>query len=238
MVLTRKNALGVVVVVALVAAVITALLVAWNRPNGSAEAADALPTSATPQVSISDNDKATLAKLRKQAESEPHKIDADLNQRILTGKLDGLIRGPLSDSQRAILTDGIITFDEYRTAETAWHTCMADAGLSVPPLHLNGLARYNQSIISGPDREQLDRADWQCKVKYTGAIDLVWAGVTLPLTQEVAQVQAMARTSCLTAAGFSVAEANTEGNYAAEDADGKCIEAIEKATDTRDLIGG
>jgi hypothetical protein len=214
-----------------------AVLVMWNRPDGRAEAADVRPTTNL-QVSISKDDLTTLADLRQQVQSEPHTIDPTLNKRILNGELDSIIQGPLSASQRAILADGVITFDEYRTAQSAWRTCAVDAGLSVPPLHLNGLALYNDvSISGGTDRQAMDTAVHTCTVEYTGAIRVVWSGVTGELVKQLAQVETSVLQHCLAGANVSPSEAKDVNNLSARKAYGDCIDAITLATDTTAFYG-
>ncbi len=223
-VLPRKKTLGAVFAAGVVVAAAAAALLLWQGlPNGRAAPADAPPLSQVPQVAIPDSDMAALAQLRDAVQDEPHAIDASLNQRILAGKLDGLIGGALSPSQRDILSDGVITFAEYQKAETAWHVCMANAGLSVPPMHLNGVALFNQSIISGPSREGLDSEDARCSHEYTGAIELVWSQVVASLGSKMAQIQRQALSTCVA----------HNPAYTAHD----CMIAVSNATDTTGFFG-
>lgn len=233
-----RKPVGIVLIALVGAAAIVAALLTWGRPNGRAEAADIGPAGVNPQVSISDDDLSALAALRQQVQENPHTIDPDVNHRILTGQLDGILQGPLSDRQRAILADGVITFDEYRTAESQWRTCVVDAGLSVPPLHLNGIAKYNDVVITGgTDRDAMNTALYNCSNEYTSAVSLVWAEVTGDLVTRLAQVETKVLGHCVDNAGFSVDESQDITNLPARRVVGECIQAITQATDTVAFYG-
>lgn len=205
----------------------------------AAVAATATP-AATPTVSpwgpypIPQSTIDSLRAYRDQVLANPPPIDPDLLERMLSDQLDDVARGPVSQSQRDILADGYVTLDEYTAAETAWRDCMVSQGFTVDPFHINGLGAYAPTA-SGPDKSRLDSGSVDCSARYTGTLELAWAGVIAPIEAKVSEVQGSAYLACYYGAGghnLPTSESDADGKETQEQASARCRQEIQAATDT------
>jgi hypothetical protein len=115
----------------------------------------------------------------------------------------------MSSYQSALLSDGNLTFDEYRQAEVAWVVCLAASGVNLPSPRLDGLGRFNKQILrfTNADEGQAARTSMDaCGREYTTAVEFVWAGITAKLSHEVVLASRTATAACFSAAGYGPAD--------------------------------
>lgn len=187
---------------------------------------------AADQSLISSSTISDMLQFRDHFLSKPLTIDPTFLQRALAGGLDGIngIKGgPLGDFQRGIISDGVITLNEYEQAESQYRSCLVAKGYSVAPLSLTGLGRYlpKEGIQLAQGLEQGEADEASCQAQYTGIVEIIWSNITAPLQAKVAQVQGTAMAKCLWAPGAPAAVGEN-----AEQAKNTCMESIMKATDT------
>lgn len=246
---TLTASLGLAILVALATAVLSGLLgrsparpLASQINSSADQQAQALVSSkqdssaalATGPTFVSSATLDSLTAFRDNFLSQPLTIDPALVQRALAGGLDGLNGlkgGPLSDYQRSIISDGVITLDEYKQAESQYRGCLVASGYSVAPLVLTTLGRYlpAEGIQLGADVQKGEADEASCQSQYTGVVDFIWSNVTAPIQEKVAQAQGAAMAQCL-------AQVTDSREYAA--AKGACTEAVIKATNTWVYLGG
>jgi hypothetical protein len=139
-------------------------------------------------------DRDQLLKLRDEVVRGDHRFDYSTES----------IVPQVSEYAKAILSDGNLTFDEYRQAASDWAACVASVGVTVPDLRLDGLGRYHNQTLAfhGETAAQAGMAAVKaCSAKYTDAVDFVWAGVTVQLSKEVVRASRAAIGACFAATG-------------------------------------
>jgi hypothetical protein len=109
-----------------------------------------------------------------------------------------------SEYQQNLVKDGSLTLNEYEQAELAYASCMQAAGYRIHPgsTNLNGLDRIDVRVgpFSSFQAEQKDEAT--CKGKYTTAIDMAWASLTVAIEQHVESEARQSMTNCIKSAGL------------------------------------
>lgn len=183
---------------------------------------------------------ADIIAFRDQVLSKPLTVSPGLVQNMLSGKQDKMFGAPLSDYQRAILSDGVITLSEYTAAETAWRTCMVDAGLPMPPLKLDAMGRYNvQYTTPAALFNTMQMARVQCSREYTNQLDLAWADATQALTEKIGEAQRSIVAQCMKANGYDIADVDPNGPADATNSSySSCVFGAESATGMSGYLGG
>jgi hypothetical protein len=123
----------------------------------------------------------------------------------------GLLTSDLSDFERLILSDHVLTFEEYEEAFLQSERCTADLGFTVtdrrPPTYLDVGSYGARSTFSvDPD---LETALSRCKTDFTTEFSLVWGQIYHPSEAQIAEARS-AMASCLREAGGSLPEEPTE----------------------------
>lgn len=104
-----------------------------------------------------------------------------------------------SEFQRALFTDGVLTFAEYEKAIYANVQCLDDAGLHARA-ELNSRNVY--SVTTDPaELNVLHTALASCESQYTSVVSFFWAVHTAPSVQDY-QLATDAMARCLIDAGF------------------------------------
>lgn len=213
--MVRANALKSALIIILAGAIAASALVAFNLSTGTAET--------PPPESLQQ-----LEQYRDQLISQPLHPDPGLVQNMLSNKLTGILGGDLSDYQRNILSDGTITFAEYRQAESDWRTCMNSYGLNLPPMQLDIFAEYNVSYSTpGNMYETAMAAKVKCDLEYTSAVSMAWSSATAPLQLKIGQTERAAAGECLSAEGYSPKDVDPSGpNTPVNQAYAMCTQSV------------
>lgn len=227
--LSRKRiGIEALAVVAIGAATALAIILSLNTKGGHAQGA----TSQEPTADI--------MKFRDDLLSKPLAISPVLVHNMLTGKLDAMFGSELSGYQRNILQDGFITFEEYKSAEADWRTCMIHMGITMPEMVLNAMGRYNvEYSVSAELHATAEKARHDCDSKYTSEVSMAWADGTTPLTDKIAEVQTSLLVQCMASKGYSMKDADwKDGNREAQQAHTTCVSRAESATGVPVFLGG
>jgi|GEM_PF-4591112 len=110
-----------------------------------------------------------------------------------------------SEFQMRLLEDRVLTLEEYEQAKLAQVACLTDAGLTVQqPVRLNGLLRYKLTVAAPAERTDATNIIARCKREYANVIDVVWAEVSISLTQGVIEESRRMMAECYDANGLRV----------------------------------
>jgi hypothetical protein len=145
-------------------------------------------------------DQAKLAALQSKFASEAFEVAVDAEPGLATSS---------SDYERSILSDGIVTFAEYRAASLAWAACGNEQGIAVHAPRLDGLDRFNKDVLRFDTADEGRRAQTilqACSREFTDAVELVWAGATEPLDKALVKAARDATAACFEAAGYGTTE--------------------------------
>lgn len=118
------------------------------------------------------------------------------------------IRDSGSPYQRDLVADGSLTLDEYEKAELAYAGCMEAAGFKVQPksTQLTGLARINIQVGPFTDRAAESNAEGSCRGKYTSALEMPWADLTVAISQKIVAASRHFMATCIEGQGLKVAD--------------------------------
>ena len=118
------------------------------------------------------------------------------------------VRDSGSEYQKELVSDGSLTLDEYEKAELAYAACMQAAGFQVQPksTQLNGMARIDVQVGPYTDRAAETQAEGTCRGKYTSAIELPWADLTVAISQKIVSESRHYMAACIASEGLKVAD--------------------------------
>ena len=109
--------------------------------------------------------------------------------------------------QHEVLSDGVVTFEEYRASFEVVIECVVAAGLEVGPLTSYGFEdRFLEFTYRVPSREDVAAADLvytDCYDRYQQHIDFAYFMANSPTEADYAVIEEQLAT-CLTEAGFAV----------------------------------
>jgi hypothetical protein len=109
-------------------------------------------------------------------------------------------------AQLELLSDGVLTFDEYETAVLATVQCLAEAGVRIvsePHLDLSG-TRYVYQYFAGSNDVEFEeiRSTWiECYTLHQAVVDGEWARYTAPPEGRLRDAL-LALETCLAESGF------------------------------------
>jgi hypothetical protein len=146
----------------------------------------------------------------------------------------------ISESQQAVLEDGVVTPAEYEAAGLGFIACLRESGITVVDVEFgrNGMSFVTRDPLRSEQRE-FDRSFEACRLEHFSAIELAWAEQNAPTeAEQVAFYRAVA--DCLLNEGITADPTDPSSLSAAHERDPVVYEQCfhEAIAETQDSWGG